>query len=159
MPSPGAFVTRNRSTVGIDDALDDGQAQADAARRAAIHLPVTVKDDRQLLRRDSAAGTGDRNLGAAVGGVGADGDCAGVRRKFQRVADQVVEHLREALAIASHFGKIAGDVGDKLDATGGRARREAGDGLIDDGADGYRARSIASRPFSICVTSSRSQIR
>jgi hypothetical protein len=60
VPSPTALVTAIVPPWASMTPFDDGQAQADAAMRAAIHVPVTLKDDGQFRRGNSTAGVRDR---------------------------------------------------------------------------------------------------
>src|SRR5437763_2472190 len=87
------------SAVRLDDALGDRQAEARAEARGALRLPVGVEDVLQILVRDARAGVADDEEHLAVVARGAAGDAAARRRELHRVADEIREHLRDAVVI------------------------------------------------------------
>ena len=121
--------------MGIDDALDDGQAQADAAMRAAIDLPVTLENDGQLRRGNSTAGIRNRDLDAAGQGCAVTliAPPSGVCSSELPIRWLSTCEMRSRSPI--QFRKIARDVGDELYAD---ARPARGAKLVDRVVDQWR---------------------
>src|SRR5688572_22794289 len=80
--------------VGLDDSLDDGEPQSDAAAVAAPALPVESEDVRQLVRWHPWPGVAHRDpdfrrtLQPRL-----DRDAPSLGGELDRVADEVREHL------------------------------------------------------------------
>ena len=63
LPTPRRAFDRDVAVVGLDDVLDDGQAQAGAAQLAAagpVDAVESLEDPRQVLAGDAAAAIGRR---------------------------------------------------------------------------------------------------
>src|SRR5437899_733729 len=92
------------AAVELDDVLDDGQSEAEAAvraRRAAVALAETLEDQRKELAGDALAGVGDGDAhGVALRLIGADRDRAARRRELHRVRKEIPDHLLQALGVA-----------------------------------------------------------
>src|SRR5256885_627188 len=92
------------AAVELDDVLDDGQSEPEAAvraRRAAVALAEALEDQRKELAGDALAGVGHGDAhGVALELVGADGDRAARRRELDRVREQIPDHLLQALGVA-----------------------------------------------------------
>src|SRR5262245_22210359 len=115
---PDRAPDRDGPTVGFDDGLDDGQAQASAAvlPGAAIVDPgETVEDPLLLIRRDALTFVGDLDHGAAVAiGHGQWGGnmIAGVRRSIAAVA-----LMGATVLVAGACGNDSGSGGNSVPAT------------------------------------------
>ena len=122
-PSVG-LSTQNRAALRLDQALRDVEAQAPALARRSPPPARSVRrcagarwrrsrdrcrDGQQRLRRRAARRDGDRT---AVG------------RELDRVADQVRQHLDDAIAIAAHDHAVRRGVEPERDALLGRQRRQ-----------------------------------
>src|SRR3954470_21613451 len=95
---------RDAAPVALDDRLDDRQAEA-AARGCpprCIGLVETVENQGQVFRRDTGARVPDEEVHTISCRVGRYRDRATVRRVAQRVGDEVLQRLLEALRIAGH---------------------------------------------------------
>ena len=68
--------------------------------RSRSRAVEAVEQVRQVLGRDADAGVRDLDARAPVACVEPHGDAAAGRRELERVRDQVVEHLREPVAVA-----------------------------------------------------------
>src|SRR6185503_10257803 len=75
--------------VGLHDALADGEAEAGAAAVAALGLPETVENMRQLLRGDTGTVVCHPDLELLVFHRGSDADGAPGARELDGIADQV----------------------------------------------------------------------
>ena len=103
----------------LDDVLDDGEAEAGAADRAAaprIDAVESLGQPRDVLGRDAVAFVADRQPHHAVGiAPQLDRDGRARAAVFHRVADQIVQRLAQLDAVAGHgrhvVGELDGDVG------------------------------------------------
>src|SRR5277367_1405899 len=105
------------TAMAIENVLDDRQAEpgtAEFARARGVDPVEALCETRQMLARDAFAAIGD---GEADEGTcrrqplrGARGDRDGALRLavFDRVVDQVLEHLGKLVLIAVNIGKIVG---------------------------------------------------
>jgi hypothetical protein len=90
-PLAGAFAgDAHRAAVQLDELLDDGQSEPEAAvaaGRAGVGLAEAVEHERQEIGTDALAGVADLDLEARVDAADADLDVAAGRREFHRVAE------------------------------------------------------------------------
>src|SRR5262249_27357562 len=90
------------TTMHLDDLLGDGEAQTGAALglgKGAVDLMELFEDTRLLLGRDTRTRIGHSNIEVPIYGLGRDPHLSGIR-ELDRVADEVEEHLGEALLVA-----------------------------------------------------------
>src|SRR5207244_3612776 len=87
------------TAVGLDDALGDWKAEPGAETPSLGCLPEPVKDMRQVLGRDTSARirNSEDDLVIPRGRTYRDGTAS--LRELDRVADQVLEHLKESIPI------------------------------------------------------------
>ena len=103
-PSPSSAAARRprRSSMGFDEVLGDGEAEAGAADFAEagdVHAVEAFEDARLVGLGDADAGVGDGE-GDFVGvGGGADHNLAARGSVLDGVVEQVLENLREAAAV------------------------------------------------------------
>src|ERR1051326_278525 len=91
----------DRSAVGRDDRLDEAEAKAEAAfRAAAVAAKQTIPDPRLFVGRDADAGVANIEHGEMAVPPDVDIHSAAGRRVFDRVVDQIGGHLFQARAIA-----------------------------------------------------------
>ena len=86
----------------VHDLLADGQPQPGAARTGSgqpVGLPEPLEDLRALVGRDAGAGVTDRHPGGAVVLCGRHEDGLAGVGESRRVADDVDEHLPEAVGV------------------------------------------------------------
>jgi TetR/AcrR family transcriptional repressor of nem operon len=85
--------------VGLDQALDDEEPQADPVARGAAAAPVAIKDVGKLFGRDAGAAVRDSHADLiGISPQAHDHGPAG-RREVNGVSDQVLEHLLHSLAL------------------------------------------------------------
>src|SRR5215831_9370459 len=87
---------RDLAAVGLDDMLDDGEAQARAAglaRAGLVHAVETFEDARQVLGHDADAGVGRVDGYAVLPALRRDVDAPAARRVLDGVVYQVDEDL------------------------------------------------------------------
>jgi hypothetical protein len=94
--------------VKLDQLLHDGEPKAEpamATRSGAVGLAKAIEDVGQRLRRDAVAGVAhlDLVLPRPIG-VHAHADSSAGGREFQRVREQVPQHLLQSRRIAAHDG-------------------------------------------------------
>src|SRR5438477_1296201 len=87
------------AAVLLDDPLADGQAQAQASEGGSLRTAEALEDGLLALARDANTAIGDRDLDVFALGIDRDLDLPSLRRVADRVGDQVVEHLLDAVAI------------------------------------------------------------
>ncbi len=112
----------------LDDGLDDGQPQPRptvlsvasvvAAEEAVEHL-------RQVLRSDALAAVAHNDLGRAVAAADAHQDIAAGRRVAQRIGQQVLHRLANAVGVHIDHRRRAQQFHAQGDALGRRQRRKA----------------------------------
>ena len=93
--------------MSLDDTFGDLKSQpgADTARPGC--LPESVKDSRQVLGRDTRARIRHSEDDLVVPRRRTDRDRTASVRELDRIADQVLEHLKESIPITPDVGKIA----------------------------------------------------
>src|SRR6266581_9190812 len=100
------------TAVGAQDALRDEETET---RAATVGVPVAIEDVGQVLGADAGTGIRDFERNAVVCGFDDEGDAPNFGREFQRVAEEVAEHLQQAVAIAAHEDAFAFRGGLELD--------------------------------------------
>jgi len=91
--------------VGLDDARGDWKAEPGALTVCAgRRLPKSVKDARQVLGRDARARIRDSKDDLVISRGRTDGDTTASVRELDRIADQVLEHLKESIPITPDVG-------------------------------------------------------
>ena len=96
---------RHGAAVGLDQPLDQREADAESpvrAARAFFLLPEHVEHKRQELRCDALARVADADHAAIAVSRERDGDRAAGWREFQRVEQDVPEDLLQAIAVGIH---------------------------------------------------------
>ncbi len=91
---------------------DDVQSQTHAAVSAGpgvVDLAETIEDQRQILRRNTDAGIGNRQFHASwlAGLPRRDHETAGVG-KFEGVIDQILQNVFQFIAVAAERRQVAG---------------------------------------------------
>src|SRR5262249_27682786 len=112
------------AAVHLDDLLGNGEAKASTALSlgiCCIDLMELLEDSSPLLFRDSGAGVhhADREVSIRNFGDDADLTCIG---ELDRIADEVEQHLREALLIAKAYRQRLGHFGAQCDLLALRER-------------------------------------
>ncbi len=100
-------------------------------------LPAAVEDVVELVIGDAGAGVGDGDVDLGGQAVGLDGDAAAFRGETDGVADDVGDHLVEAVAVDR--GGALLEVLDDGDPLGVGERTGERQGLVDEVAQGARA--------------------
>lgn len=98
--------------MSLYQVLHDGQADAEAAagaRAGRLGLPVQLEDPWQQLRCNADARVPDAHYYTAWAQVNPDRDAATRWCVFDRVAEQIAEHLRKAIRIGKHPYRFAFD--------------------------------------------------
>jgi hypothetical protein len=90
--------------------------------RVLLRLPEPIEQVRQILRRDAGPGVADPEPHFIGPGARPDGDLAAGRRELHRVADQVLEHLLQALGIGLEHRQLRGGVEHELEPGASRER-------------------------------------
>src|SRR6516225_1311996 len=88
------------TAVSLDDALRDWKAEPGALTVSPGRLPKSVKDPGQVLGRDARARIRDSEDDLVILRRRPYRDATASLREFDRVADQVLEHLKEPVPIA-----------------------------------------------------------
>jgi hypothetical protein len=99
-------VAGDAAAMQLDQALDQGQAQAEATLRAvrrAFGLGEQVEHVRAQLGRDADPGIADDDKHAIGVDLGAQPDGAAGGCVLGRVVEQVGENLHQALFVAQHL--------------------------------------------------------
>ncbi len=91
-----------------------GEAQPRAAVRPGHTLPEPLEDMREMLRWDPDAGVGDGHGGLTRRHVGAGNDAAPGARELDAVADQIGDHLRDAVAVCPGVRKPRRHLADEV---------------------------------------------
>src|SRR5437764_3002780 len=89
----------DRPSVLLDDALGDGEAEAEAAVRGAVRAGKALEDVVLLLLGDPEPVIGDGEMDAVGGLLDLDLDLASVGRVAKSVGDEIGERLIDAVAI------------------------------------------------------------
>ena len=103
------------TAVGFDDALGDGKAEPSAVAVRACRLPKSVKDTGQVLGRNAGARIRHSEDDLVIPRGRADRDTTASLRELDRIADQVLEHLKEPIPITPDVGNITVHVDSKLE--------------------------------------------
>mgnify|MGYP003694522213 CR=1 FL=1 len=109
------------TAVSLDDAFGDGKPEPSALTPSPGCLPKSVKDTGQVLGRDARARIRNPEDDLVIPRGRSHRDTTASLREFDRVADQVLEHLKEPVPITPDFGNIGVHVDSKLER--GRRRR------------------------------------
>ena len=132
------------TTVLLDDAAADGQTEAGATFLTCVgglYLVEAIEDGVEHVGRNAAAFVGDFEEDGVGGGLDVNADGGGGRGEFDRVREQVGDHLQDAVGVAVEvegFGAGGGGRAFDDDADGGFVRH-AGHGfggLLDEIAEG-----------------------
>ena len=92
----------------LDDPFRDGKTETGSTlgpRAGAVELPEFLEHQLLILKRNSWAGIGDRNLERTVRCGDVNGDFPGLG-EFDRISDQVQQHLRDPPLVAFASGQI-----------------------------------------------------
>src|SRR6476659_4873961 len=92
------------TAVGLDDALGDWKAEPGTKPPSLGCLPESVKDTRQVLGRDAGACVRHSEDDLVIARGRTDRDKTASLRELDRVADQVLEHLKESIPITPDVG-------------------------------------------------------
>src|SRR6185295_10457246 len=128
------------STLRLDQLFHDRKAKPGAASRTSARVvrPVeTLKDKRQVFRRDARTAISDRDVDVPIALDLARADFyPAIRwRVGNRVCKQVSEHLRNALRVRGNRRKTRGHINAKVDLLADGLIPHCGDRLIDEGAE------------------------
>jgi len=91
--------------VRLDDPLDDLESEPRAAAPGLVRLPEAIEDVRQLLAGDSRASVLHPEEHTRIPQRRSCGDSATRLRELRGVANQVLEHLENPIAIGPHIRK------------------------------------------------------
>jgi len=105
------------SPVSLDDAFSDGEPEPSALTPSPGCLPKSVKDTGQVLRRNATARIRNPEDDLVISRCRARRDSTANLREFDRVANEVLEHLKEPVPITPDLGNIG--------STSTRSSREA----------------------------------
>ena len=94
------------SPVSLDDAFGNWKPESGALTPSSGCLPKSVKDTGQVLGRDTRARIHNSEDDLVIPRGRTDRDTTTRLRELDRVADQVLEHLKEAVPITPDLGKI-----------------------------------------------------
>ena len=92
--------------MSLDDAFRDWQSEPSALASWPCGLPKSVKDTGQVLGSYASARIGNSEHDLVIPRGRAYRDTTSDLRELDRVADQVLEHLKEAVPITPDLGKI-----------------------------------------------------
>src|SRR6185369_4186381 len=92
------------TAVRLDDAFRDWQPEPSALASCPCGLPKSVKDMGQVLGSDARARIRNSEDDLVIPRGRADRDTTASLRELDRVADQVLEHLKEAVPITPDLG-------------------------------------------------------
>src|SRR5262249_47052221 len=107
-----AAARRQRPAVQLDQVLDDGEAQSEAAmasRAGGVGLREALEQTRDEPLLDPLTRVGDRDDTEAVLARTGQGDAAAGGSELQCVAHEVRDDLVQALAIAHHDTALTPD--------------------------------------------------
>src|SRR5262249_30105282 len=102
--------------------LGDWKAEAGALTVRADRLPKSVKDAGKVLGRDASARICDSKDDLVIPRGRTYRDTTASLRELDRIADQVLEDLKEPIPITPDLGKLTVQVDSKLE----RGRRDEG---------------------------------
>src|SRR6266700_2037422 len=117
-------VSVDLAAVGVDDRAGDGEPDAAAAGggvgASAVDAVEALEDALQQLGRDALTSVAHRDPHLAVGEAGGgDLDAAAGWGVAQRVAEQVGQHLTDAVRVGRHLRQTRVELGGKRDVLGG----------------------------------------
>ena|ERR1700678_2832159 len=101
------------ATVKLDQMSHYRQAQAKPAvftGHAAIALAESLEDYWQEIRSNSFAGVGHNEFDVRIGSLHADLNGPAIGSEFDRVGEQIPEHLLQAVGIAGCRSHTAGSM-------------------------------------------------
>ena len=113
-PAPRCALDPDASAVSLDDALGDGKPEPGALTPSPGCLPKSVKDTGQVLGRDATARIRNPEDDLVIPRGRAHRDTTASLRELDRVADEVLEHLKEPVPITPDLGNIRVHVDSKL---------------------------------------------
>ena len=140
-PMPLDALDPDSTAVRFDDSLDDRQTKTSAKAVRVVGLPETVEELRHVLVGDSGPVVTDPEMNVLIPRPSADNDEPTRLGEFDRVADQVLEHLEEAVAIGPDIRKVSLQIDLQLE----RGRR--GELLMSIDAVGNRPPSLHDRRY------------
>ena len=105
---------------------------------AALGLLKPIEDMRQELGSDAAARIADHDFGVRVHALQGDFDPAAARREFDRVRQEVPDHLQQAVRIARYGFDHLVDAGVDAHALGIGRGADGPDRLFDDARQYHR---------------------
>src|SRR5262245_26202139 len=105
-PAPLCAFDPEASTVSLDDGFGDGEPEPGAATPSLGCLPKSVTDTGQVLRGDASARIRNPEDDLIISRCRARCDTTASTREFDRVADEVLEHLKESVPIAPDLRNI-----------------------------------------------------
>src|SRR6478609_5745922 len=118
----------------FDQTADDRQPEPDALARLTLALPVAIEDMRQIAGRDAAPRVYHRELDAVIEPTRANRHSARPWRELHRVADKIVEHLENAVAIGFHNWKVSGHIAFECETSFQRLLCRRSERVVDDRA-------------------------
>jgi hypothetical protein len=92
--------------VSLDDAFGDGKSEPSALTPCPGGLPKSVKDTGQILGKNTTARIRNPEDDLVISRCRAGGNTTAGLRKFDRVTDEVLEHLEEPVSITQDIGAI-----------------------------------------------------
>jgi len=105
-PAPRCALDPDASAVSLDDAFGDGEPEPSALTPSPGCLPKSVKDTGQVLGRNATARIRNPEDDLVISRCRSHRDPTASFREFDRVADEVLEHLKEPVSISPDFGNI-----------------------------------------------------
>ena len=90
------------AVVGVDEFVDDGEADAAAGCRPSVRAaPESVEDVWELVRRDADPSVGDGQFNLSIVGGEVDFDLAARWRELECIREQVSDDLTEAQPVTA----------------------------------------------------------
>jgi len=106
------------SPVSLDDTFGDGKSKPGADTPGPGCLPESVKDTGHVFGRDTGARVRNSKDDLVIPQERTYSDTTATLRELDRIADQVLEHLKEPIPIAPDVGKMVVHVDSKLERGG-----------------------------------------
>src|SRR6185437_10314943 len=141
------------------DALGDIKAQPQSTTVLGIDPSKSLEDRGLVGGRNSKAVVSHGNTDVALCSRHGHRDLASLVGELQRVADQVAQHLDDAIVIAGRNDGIRSEIGRQRDALGGAGRLERLFGFFQQLGTSTTLGVSCSVPDSKLTTSSRSPTR
>src|SRR5258708_7477600 len=138
-----ATLDAHQATMGLDDGLDDGQAETDpilAAARAGRVAVVRLEEPMRVLSRNAGASIAHRQTDRVAFGHDGQIDRAVGIAKLAGVENQVDQHLAQPAAIAQYLGHVVRKADAQALAALGQERSDDG---LDIGQQIERAERLA----------------